>query len=89
MGFDNEYIELSLITIASLLNTSNSITYIHFHILCLNFKFEDMEKIIQLKKINKNVDFTFYNAKQAEYDFGKRGKKEMRGIGNYAKILSP
>ena len=89
MGFDNEYIELSLITIASLLNTSNSITYIHFHILCLNFKFEDMQKIIQLKKINKNVDFTFYNAKQAEYDFGKRGKKEMRGIGNYAKILSP
>ena len=48
-----------------------------------------MQKIIQLKKINKNVDFTFYNAKQAEYDFGKRGKKEMRGIGNYAKILSP
>lgn len=48
-----------------------------------------MEKIIHLKKINKNVDFTFYNAKQAEYDFGKRGEKEMRGIGNYAKILSP
>ena len=33
-----------------------------------------MKKIIGLKKINKNVDFTFYNAKQANYDFGKRGK---------------
>jgi len=48
-----------------------------------------MEKIIQLKRINMNVEFIFYNAKQAIYDFGKRGKKEKRGIGNYAKILIP
>ena len=88
MAFDNKYVELSLISIASLLNTSNPNTYIHFHILCLNFGFKDMEKIIQLKRINKNVDFIFYNAKQAEYDF-IRGKKELRGVGNYAKILSP
>ena len=89
MSFDNNYIELASISIASILNTSNSDTYIHFHILCLNFKFEDMKKIIQLKKINKNVNFIFYNAKQAEYDFGERAKNEWRGVGNYAKILAP
>ena len=86
MAFDYKYIELSLISIASILNTSNPETFIHFHILGLNFTFEDMKKIIQW---NKNVDFVFYNAKQAEYDFGKKGQKEWRGIGNYAKILSP
>lgn len=89
MAFDKKYIELYLISITSLLNTSNPNTFIHFHILCLNFKFTDMKKIIGLKKINKNVDFIFYNTKQAKYDFGKRGKKEMKGVGNYAKILSP
>ena len=48
-----------------------------------------MAKIIKLKKINKNIEFIFYNAKQAEYDFGERGSKEWRGVGNYAKILCP
>lgn len=89
MAFDKNYLELSTISMASILNTLSNITYIHFHILCLNFDYKDMYKIIQLRKINKNVDFTFYNAKQAEYDFGERAKKEHRGIGNYAKILAP
>jgi len=89
MAFDKNYTELSSISIASILNVSNKETFIHFHILCLNFKFKDMKKIIQLNRINKNVEFIFYNAKQAIYDFGKRGKREKRGIGNYAKILAP
>ena len=89
MAFDKNYIELSTISMASILNTSNNYTYIHFHILCINFNYTDMQKIIQLKRINKKVDFTFYNAKQAEYDFGERAKREWRGVGNYAKILAP
>ena len=89
MAFDRNYTELSSISIASILNVSNKDTFIHFHILCLDFKFKDIEKIIQLKRINMNVEFIFYNAKKAIYDFGKRGKKEKRGIGNYAKILIP
>ena len=89
MGFDKNYLYLSLISIASVLNTSSIDTYIHFHILCLNFKFKDMKKIIQLKRINKNVEFIFYNAKQAEYDFEERGKKEWRGVGDYTRILAP
>ena len=87
MGFDEKYIDLSLVSIASILNVSSPDTYIHFHILVINFKFESMRKIIQLKRINKNVDFVFYNSKQAEYDFGERGKKEWRGVGDYTRIL--
>ena len=89
MAFDKDYIELSSVSIASILNVSSPDTYIHFHILGLHFTFEDMKKIIQLKRINTNIEFVFYNAKQAEYDFGERAKTEMRGVGNYAKILSP
>ena len=76
MGFDKNYIKLSTIAIASVLNTSSNDTYIHFHILGINFNFKDMKRIIYLKKINKNVDFVFYNAKQAHFDFGDRGKRE-------------
>ena len=89
MGFDNNYIELSAVSIASILNTSNVNTYIHFHITAINFNFEDMKKIINLKKINKNVEFVFYNSIQAEYDFGERAKTERRGTGEYTRILAP
>ena len=88
MGFDLYYTELSSISIASILNTSSPETYIHFHILVLNFRFSDMKKIIGLKKINKNVDFVFYNALQAVYDFGEIAKNEPRGAGNYARLLA-
>ena len=88
-AFDKNYIYLSSVSFASILNTSNSNTYLHFHLIILDSKFEDMKKIIQLKKINKNVEFIFYNGKQAEYDFGSRNKKEFRGVGDCAKMLIP
>ena len=89
MGFDNNYIELSLISISSILNTSNSDTFIHFHILVIKFSFEEMKKITQLKRINKNVEFIFYNSMQAIYDFGERSNTEWRGLGEYTRILAP
>ena len=89
MGFNKNYILLSSISIASILNTSSPNTYIHFHIILNDCKYEDVIPIINLKKINKNVDFTFYNGKQAEYDFGERGKREWRGVGDYSRILIP
>jgi lipopolysaccharide biosynthesis glycosyltransferase len=89
MALDSNYFELSLISIASLFNKSHPLTFIHFHILCLDLEFERMAKIIELKKININIDFIFYNAKQAEYDFGEKGRNDWRGVGNYAKILCP
>ena len=88
MSFDKKVSDLASISIASILNTSNPNTYIHFHILGLNLKFEDIKKIIDLRKINNKVEFIFYNSKQAEYDF-EIGKEDRRGFGNYAKILIP
>ena len=89
MGFDNYYLDLSTISIMSIINTSNTNTFIHFHFLCLNLKFKDMKKIIQLKRKNKNIEFVFYNSQQLKYDFGKRAKNEFRGISNYARLLAP
>ena len=88
MAFDNNYSDLSLISIASILNTSSSDTYIHFHILGLNFSFNEIKDIINLRKINNRVEFIFYNGKQVEYDFGQY-KNETRGLGNIARILCP
>ena len=88
-GFDKNYIYLSSVSFASILNTSNPDTFIHFHLIILDSNFEDMKKLIQLKKINKNVEFIFYNGEQTKYDFGHRNKKEYRGIGDYAKMLLP
>ena len=89
MGMDNNYVEVSLISIASILNTSSPDTFIHLHIMSLNFRYKDMEKIIQLKRINNKIDFIFYNPKQAEYDFEKKVKNYFKGVGDYLRILAP
>ena len=88
IGSDENFALLSLITIASLLNNSSPDTFIHLHAVLLNCAFENIKKMYNLKSINKNVEFIFYNAKQAEYDFS-RGKKERRGIGDYTRVLAP
>jgi hypothetical protein len=89
MGLDNNYVDVSLICIASILNTSSPDTYIHLHIMSHNFRYKDMEKIIQLKRINNKIDFVFYCPKQAEYDFEKKIKNYFRGVGDYSRILAP
>lgn len=89
MGHDAKYILLSLVSIASILNTTNRDTFIHFHFVLLDSKFEDMRQIIELKKIYSNVEFVFYNGKQVEYDFSQYGSKEQRGLGDYTKFLIP
>jgi lipopolysaccharide biosynthesis glycosyltransferase len=88
MAFDNNYSDLALISIVSVLNSSSNDTYIHYHILGLNFGFNEIKKIIDLRKINNKVEFIFYNAKQVEYDF-QQSKNERRGAGNFARFLSP
>ena len=67
--------------IASLLNNSDSETFIHLHLILTNCSYENIKPIINLKKINKNVEFILYNGKQAEYDFGRRADGERRGLG--------
>ena len=88
MGFDKNFLLLSLISIASLLKNSSPDTFIYLHILLLYCDIEDIQRIYKLKYINKNVEFIFYNSKQAEYDFA-RGKNEGRGIGDYTRVLAP
>ena len=89
MGFDKNYLYLSLVTIAGILNSSSEYTYIHLH-LCVNyFTYEEMKKIIQLNRINKNIEFIFYNGKQAELDFMNRARTEYLGIGDYNRVLLP
>lgn len=88
MSFTKNYTDISLLSIASILNTSNFNTYIHFHILGLYFTIEEIKKITNLRRINNKIEFIFYNAKQAEYDF-ELALKDHRGVGNYAKILIP
>lgn len=90
MSFDINYVFLTAISMASILNTSSPDTYIHFHLVLVNnIQYKDLKPIIDLNKINKNVEFVFYNGKQSEYDFGERGKKERRGVGDYARVLIP
>ena len=73
---------------SSLLNNSSPNTFIHIHIMLINCAYEDIQLIYSLNYINKNVEFIFYNAKQAEYDFS-RGLKEGRGVGDYTRVLAP
>ena len=89
MGFDANYVLLSSISIASLLNNSSPDTFIHLHIVLNNCTYEDVKPIVALKRINNNIEFIFYNGKQAEYDFGERAKNEWRGVGDYARLLIP
>ena len=89
MGFDKNYLYISTVSIAGILNSSNENTYIHLH-LCINyFSYEDMQKIIQLNRINKNIEFIFYNGKQAELDYLNRARNEYLGIGDYNRVILP
>ena len=89
MSLDRDYILLSLVSISSILSTSSFNTFIHFHFITNECSFDDIKPIINLKKINKNVEFIFYNGMQAYYDFGIRAEKEHRGIADYSRILGP
>ena len=90
MAFNKNYYLLSSVTIASLLENSSNTTFIHIHIISVeNFVYSTMKKLNSLKyKINNNSEFIFYNGKEAEIDFGLQTKKELRGLGEYARLLS-
>lgn len=89
IGLDNNYIPLTLITLISLLETSNKNTYIHLHVIGYNFSFEDMEKFTNLKKINKNIECIFYSTKQVELDFALKLKNSKQLIGDYSRLFLP
>ena len=86
---NEEYHLLASVTIASILNNSNSNTYNHFHIIALNnLSIKTMEKIFSLRaKINKNSEFIFYNGKRAEEDFQVAAKTSPRGMIDFGRLL--
>lgn len=90
MSFNNQYYLISSVTIASLLENASNTSFIHIHIISVdNFTYSTMKKLNSLKyKINNNSEFIFYNGKEAEEDFGLQTKKELRGLGEYARLLS-
>ena len=90
-AFNNEYYLLALVTITSILKTANKNSFFHIHIIASKgFEYETMKKINSLKeKINKNVEFIFYDGSKAEDDFGSDIKNELFGVGEYAKLLGP
>jgi len=90
-AFNNEYYLLASVTIISILKTANNNSFIHIHIIVSKgFKYETMKKLSSLKgKISNNVEFIFYDGSKAEKDFGSHIKKELYGIGEYAKLLGP
>jgi len=90
-AFNSEYHLLASVTITSILKTANKNTYIHIHIIASKgFEYEIMKKLNSLKeKVNKNVEFIFYDGSKAEDDFGSQIKNELFGVGEYAKLLGP
>ena len=90
-AFNSEYHLLASVTITSILKTANKNSYIHIHVIASKgFEFEIMKKLNSLKeKINKNVEFIFYDGSKAEDDFGSQIKNELFGVGEYAKLLGP
>jgi hypothetical protein len=49
-------------------------------LIILDSKFEDMNKIIKLKKINNNVEFIFYKGQQAVYDLAQGIKENLEEL---------
>jgi lipopolysaccharide biosynthesis glycosyltransferase len=90
-AFNNEYYLLASVTITSILKTANKNSFLHIHIIASKgFEYETMKKLNSLKeKINKNVEFIFYDGSKVEDDFGSHIKDELFGVGEYAKLLGP
>ena len=91
MSFNNDYYLLSSVSIVSLLKNSARTSFIHLHIIAVDgWVYPTMKKLNSLKyKINNNSEFIFHNGEQTLKDFGEDSKKELKGIGEYARLLAP
>ena len=90
MSFNDDYSLLSSVTISSILENASNSSFIHIHIIAVdNFIYPTMKKLNSLKyKINNNSEFIFYNGQEAEEAFGLQTINEIRGMGEYARLLS-
>ena len=88
MSFNDDYSLLSSVTISSILENASNSSFIHIHIIAVdNFIYPTMKKLNKYK-INNNSEFIFYNGQEVEEAFGLQTINEIRGMGEYARLLS-
>ena len=87
-GFDEKYTLQSIMTIASIMDSQKSKTYLRLHLALVNyFSIKSMLKIYDLRKRKRSdVEFNFYNSKKAEIDFEGINQK---GSSLFARFLLP
>ena len=88
VGFDANFVLLSLFTIASIMDSQNLETKLRLHFFVVDgFPVEKMIKIYTLRdKIRDDVEFNFYNAKKVETDLKNTNPK---GNGPNTKLILP
>jgi len=87
MSLNNDYTYPIMVSMTSILLNSNKNTSIHFHILKGNdVDIENQNKILSLKHINKNTNFTFYDVGN-RFNGWIHGKKKITVAGFYRSII--
>ena len=87
MSLNNNYTYPIMVSITSILLNSNKNTFIQFHILIGNdVEIENQNKILSLKHINNNSDFSFYNVGNT-FNGWIHGKKKITVAGFYRSII--
>ena len=88
MSLNNNYTYPIMVSITSILLNSNKNTFIQFHILIGNdVKIENQNKILSLKNINNNTNFSFYNVGN-NFNGWIHGKKKITVASFYRSILA-
>ena len=88
MSLNNNYTYPIMVSITSILLNSNKNTFIQFHILIGNdVKIENQNKILSLKNIKNNTNFSFYNVGN-NFNGWIHGKKKLTVASFYRSILA-
>ena len=88
MSLNNNYTYPIMVSITSILLNSNKNTFIQFHILIgSDVKIENQNKILSLKNLNNNTNFSFYNVGN-NFNGWIHGKKKLTVASFYRSILA-
>ena len=88
MSLNNNYTYPIMVSITSILLNSNKNTFIQFHILIGNdVEIQNKNKILSLKNINNNTNFSFYNVGN-NFNGWIHGKKKLTVASFYRSILA-
>jgi lipopolysaccharide biosynthesis glycosyltransferase len=88
MSLNNNYTYPIMVSITSILYNSNKNTFIEFHILIGNdVKIENQNKILSLKNLKNNTNFSFHNVGN-NFNGWIHGKKKLTVASFYRSILA-